>query len=60
MTRSTGLPATESGEDLDHRIETYQDGATCTIFPRDAGEDELVTTWITAEEGSFVGLDDWR
>jgi hypothetical protein len=32
----------------------------CTIFPLDATEDELLTTWVSAEEGSFVALDEMR
>lgn len=32
----------------------------CTIFPVDASEAELVTTWISAEAGSFVALAEMR
>lgn len=32
----------------------------CTIFPRDCDEDEILTHWITATEGSFVSLEEWR
>lgn len=32
----------------------------CTIYPVDAADEELVTKWITAEEGSFVELDAMR
>jgi hypothetical protein len=32
----------------------------CTIFPVDAAEADLVTTWISAAEGSFVALDEMR
>lgn len=32
----------------------------CTIFPPGADENDLLTTWITAVEGSFVDLTDWR
>ncbi|WP_142860359.1 DUF7511 domain-containing protein [Salinigranum halophilum] len=32
----------------------------CTIFPVDVGEAELVTTWASAAEGSFVALDEMR
>lgn len=31
--------------------------ATCTIFPRNCSDDQLVTRWITAEETAFVSLD---
>ncbi|RLM56502.1 hypothetical protein DVK02_08325 [Halobellus sp. Atlit-31R] len=43
------------------RVETYEDSPDqCTIFPRDAGADELPTTWLSAEAGSFVALDEMR
>ncbi|MFC6824079.1 DUF7511 domain-containing protein [Halopelagius fulvigenes] len=32
----------------------------CTIYPADADDDELVTTWISAKSGSFVSLADMR
>jgi hypothetical protein len=32
----------------------------CTIFPLDVAEEELLTTWISAEEGSFVPLAEMR
>ena len=34
--------------------------AKCTVFPADATEIERLTQWMTAEEGSFVGLDEMR
>jgi len=34
--------------------------AECTVYPRDASEAERMTRWITAEEGSFVDLDEMR
>mgnify|MGYP000574834820 CR=1 FL=1 len=38
-----------------------QDGpAECTLFPADATGLARLTTWITAEEGSFVSLEDRR
>lgn len=55
-----GTPEYEAGDELDHRIVDYPDGSACTIFPRGATEADLVTTWITAEEGSFLALDDAR
>ncbi|KTG30423.1 DUF7511 domain-containing protein [Haloferax profundi] len=30
----------------------------CTIFPAGLSEDELTTTWISAQEGSYVSLDE--
>jgi hypothetical protein len=39
----------------------YEDAPDeCTLYPRDATEAELVTTWLTAREGSFVALEDMR
>lgn len=32
----------------------------CTIFPSDADEIDLLTMWISAEEGSFVDLAEMR
>jgi hypothetical protein len=32
----------------------------CTIFPVDVTEDRLVTTWVSAAEGSFVSLAEMR
>ncbi|ARS89527.1 DUF7511 domain-containing protein [Natrarchaeobaculum aegyptiacum] len=32
----------------------------CAIFPRNASEEQLMTTWISAHEDSFVGLDSMR
>lgn len=32
----------------------------CAIFPRNATEGELMTNWIAAHEGSFVGLESMR
>ena len=43
--------------DLDFIVEEDdRDCEQCTIFPGTASEDEIVTNWITAEEGSFVNL----
>lgn len=32
----------------------------CTLYPAEASDDALVTEWITAEEGSYVELDEMR
>ena len=38
-------------------IVEYEDAPDeCTIFPRDASGVERMTTWISAEEGSYVDL----
>ena len=42
-------------------IERDQDGVDqCTVHPRDASSEELLDTWISAEEGSFVGIAETR
>ena len=42
------------------RVESAEGGEECTLFPADAPSHELVTTWLTAADDSFVSLDDWR
>ncbi|WP_435100370.1 DUF7511 domain-containing protein [Halarchaeum sp. P4] len=46
--------------DLTCRVEEYEDGDHCTVFPADADDDELVTTWLTAEGDAFVDLETVR
>lgn len=47
--------------DLEATVVHHDDGhAECTIYPVDADETELVTTWITADEGAFVSLEAMR
>lgn len=41
-------------------ISTGSRGFECTIFPEDAEGLDLMTRWITADEASFVALDDVR
>lgn len=41
-------------------VEFYEGGDECTVFPADADDEALITTWMTADEGSFVPLDDLR
>lgn len=58
--------AQESGESVHElapeRFEhvTVESGARaeCTIFPADCDDADLVTHWITAAEGAFVGLEE--
>lgn len=46
---------------LDAAVVHHDDGrAECTIYPIDADETEIVTTWITADDGAFVALDEMR
>lgn len=46
---------------LEH-VTVENDGAPdeCALFPHEATESELHTTWITAQEGSFVDLESMR
>ncbi|AFK18839.1 hypothetical protein E6P09_08640 [Haloferax mediterranei ATCC 33500] len=46
---------------LTSRIVTRDDGREeCTIHPEDATPDELLTTWVTALDDTFVDLDSMR
>lgn len=41
-------------------VEEYDDGPDeCTIYP-DGDNRRLLTEWVSAEEGSFVSLDEMR
>jgi hypothetical protein len=40
--------------------ETADGDEECTLFPADADEAELPTTWLSAEQGSFVALSEMR
>ena len=47
--------------ELDHITVENEDALDeCAVFPREATEDELMTNWITAHEGSFVDLESMR
>lgn len=37
-------------------VHTDDGSRECTIYPNDASDENLTTTWLTAEEGSFVPL----
>ncbi|WP_129113258.1 DUF7511 domain-containing protein [Halegenticoccus tardaugens] len=41
-------------------VELDDESVECTIYPPDATGMDLMTTWITAGEGSFVDLDSVR
>ncbi|MFB6120507.1 MAG: hypothetical protein ABEJ68_05255 [Halobacteriaceae archaeon] len=46
---------------LESAVAEYPDAPDeCTIYPADATDEALMTTWISAEEGSFVDLDEMR
>lgn len=47
--------------ELDHvTIDNGEEADECAIFPADAPEEELMTNWISAIEGSFVDLESMR
>lgn len=57
-------PAERTDPDGDDVVAIFegppQGDRTCTLVPRDAGEAELMTQWLSAHEGSFVDLDEVR
>ncbi|WP_263020448.1 DUF7511 domain-containing protein [Natronobiforma cellulositropha] len=59
------LPAasepTGVGGEFEHVIVMSDDEpAECTIFPRDCTDEEILTTWVSAQSGSFVALETMR
>jgi hypothetical protein len=43
------------------RVQAYDDQPdTCTIHPADADDWEVLTTWMSADDGSFVPLVEMR
>jgi len=58
---STNTPTTDTGspgEEL-HAVTVEKDGRPdeCTLYPRGTTGLDRMSSWITAEEGSFVALD---
>jgi len=46
---------------LDHTIEAVgSDKEQCTMYPSTVDEEGRLTSWITACDGAFVGLDEVR
>ncbi|MFB6107941.1 MAG: hypothetical protein ABEJ82_03750 [Haloplanus sp.] len=51
----------DDGGHLAATVETYPDAPDeCTLFPADADPETLLTTWLSAEEGSFVDCAEMR
>ncbi|ELZ07497.1 MULTISPECIES: DUF7511 domain-containing protein [Natrialba] len=51
----------DTGPELDHvRIDNGDSPDECAIFPADAPEEELMSNWIAATQGSFVDLESIR
>ena len=59
-TAAEDLPS-RSSPDLEHiTVENEDAPDECAIFPCDATENELLTTWVTAQEGSYIDLESIR
>ncbi|UPW01416.1 hypothetical protein M0R88_04765 [Halorussus gelatinilyticus] len=57
----TDDPPSDRPADLRAVVEERDDRPDeCTLYPPDADDEALVAEWITAEEGSFVDLDEMR
>jgi hypothetical protein len=42
-------------------VVTYDDGPNeCTVYPTDVDEEALLTRWVSAEDGSYVRLDEMQ
>lgn len=47
--------------ELAAQLTTTERGTTvCTIYPKHGEADAQMTTWISAKEGSFVNVSDYR
>ena len=47
--------------ELDFAVELADDGREkCTVFPRNATDTDILTTWITADEEAFFELEEVR
>ena len=54
-------PETDRPEDCVAVVVEYDDKPDeCTIYPPNATEERLVTTWLSAGGDAFVGLDEMR
>jgi len=64
MTSNTDITppvADEPPIELDHvTVENDDAPNECAIFPRAAPEEQLMTTWISAHDDSFVALEAMR
>ncbi|WP_435334739.1 DUF7511 domain-containing protein [Haloarchaeobius sp. TZWWS8] len=52
-------PAETEKQELETVVEPTPRGAEVTVYPSDVDEDELVTTWLTADENAVVDLEEW-
>ncbi len=54
-------PTDEPTLEIDHiTVENDDDPNECALFPATASEAELTTTWISAQEGSYIDLESIR
>ncbi|MFC7229319.1 hypothetical protein N0B31_18110 [Salinirubellus salinus] len=56
--RTDGSALTEDG--LVARVVHYESGDELTLFPAAADDVSLMSRWLTADEGSWVELDEMR
>ncbi|ADE04094.1 MULTISPECIES: DUF7511 domain-containing protein [Haloferax] len=61
-TRPDALRRSDAADDeLVAIVAPYDDAPDeCTIFPAGLTEDELLTTWLSAQEGAYVALAEMR
>ncbi len=60
-TRPDRTDADDPAAEFDHvTIDCDSAPDECAIFPREATEEELLTTWVTAQGDSFVDLESMR
>lgn len=58
---STDIRVSPAGPDLCATLATADDGTTlCTIYPKQAEAEAQTTMWVSAQEGSYVALEDVR
>lgn len=55
-----GSTSDDAASRLDCRIEAQDGREECTLFPADADEADVLTTWITAADDAFVSLEEMR
>ena len=61
LRETPGLPTPDVRNQYAAIVVPDDDGSReCTIFPVDVTEEDLVTTWVSAEAGSYVALAEMR
>ncbi len=54
------LPVDATASGVSAAIDDAEGAVECTLYPTDADEKTLVTTWLTARGDDFVRLDEMR